>query len=107
MTRLENGRKFWALVVSVVGAAAVVIVFMFNLVSEHVSTAHAMLYKPQYPGDTVNRALAELKVHTDDTLREDGVDTEKRHARLEAKIDDILSAVHKLTTEVAVLKARK
>jgi len=104
---MENGRKFWALVASVVVATAGTIIFFLSAIDGHETKEHRALYKPRYPGDSVSRVIAELKDYTDNSMREEASDSEKRFAKIDVKLDNILTAVNNLTTDVAVLKVTR
>lgn len=125
MAFVNDAKKFWALVVSVVVATVAVILFftsavsnhseaetahapqMAKLVEKHVAGDHGPLYKPQYPGDSVARAINDVKDFADNALREEAADSEKRYSKIDVKLDAIIASIGELKTQVAVLKVTR
>ena len=75
---------------------------------KHLGVEHAPLYKPQFPGDSVNRQLIELRKETvtliSQTLKDKSNEIEKRTDMLSTKIEGLILIVQELKEGMAELK---
>jgi len=75
---------------------------------KHMEVHHAPLYKPQFPGDSVNRQLIEIRKETvkliTETLKDKSNEIEKRTDMLSTKIEGLIIIVQELKEGMAELK---
>lgn len=84
-----NWSQWFKQSITVVGATVAIIGFLSNkietTIETHLTKDHMGLYKPQFPGDTVNLQLQKIREERKQEIQEQA-------AKLEKKIDELITS---------------